>query len=52
MTTSMVQVWFETQEKFTVESQPHYLYSPRELSRWFDEELRSLEDEDARRLTS
>jgi dynein heavy chain 1 len=34
LTYSMVDVWFETQRRFTTETQPHYLYSPRELTRW------------------
>ena len=34
LTAAMVDFWFETAKHFTVESQPHYLYSPRELTRW------------------
>ncbi|CAD7970789.1 unnamed protein product [Amoebophrya sp. A120] len=31
---AMVDFWVESAKKFTTEMQPHYLYSPRELTRW------------------
>ncbi|RHY29832.1 hypothetical protein DYB32_004823 [Aphanomyces invadans] len=34
LTDSMVEIYMKNQTKFTAESQPHYIYSPRELSRW------------------
>jgi dynein heavy chain 1 len=34
LTEAMVDVYCETQSKFTPEMQPQYFYSPRELSRW------------------
>lgn len=34
LTRAMVQFYRDSQKQFTVEKQPHYLYSPRELSRW------------------
>ncbi|XP_055327511.1 dynein heavy chain, cytoplasmic-like [Paramacrobiotus metropolitanus] len=34
LTTAMVEFYLESQEKFTQEMQPHYIYSPRELTRW------------------
>ena len=34
MTNTMVQFWRESAQKFTSDQQPHYLYSPRELTRW------------------
>lgn len=34
MTNVMVQFWRESAKKFTSDQQPHYLYSPRELTRW------------------
>ncbi|KAI9911312.1 hypothetical protein PsorP6_009030 [Peronosclerospora sorghi] len=34
LTDSMVDVYDSNQKKFTAEIQPHYIYSPRELSRW------------------
>ena len=30
----MVQFYLESQTRFTPEIQPHYVYSPRELTRW------------------
>lgn len=30
----MIDVYSETQIHFTPNQQPHYLYSPRELTRW------------------
>lgn len=34
LTKAMVQVYLESQQRFTPEIQPHYVYSPRELTRW------------------
>ena len=31
---AMVQFWVESAKHFTTDMQPHYLYSPRELTRW------------------
>jgi dynein heavy chain 1 len=34
LTKAMVQFYLESQARFTVKIQPHYVYSPRELTRW------------------
>ncbi|KAI4119433.1 MAG: hypothetical protein LQ345_000679 [Seirophora villosa] len=34
LTKAMVQFYTESQARFTPEIQPHYIYSPRELTRW------------------
>ncbi|KAF2396617.1 cytoplasmic dynein-like protein 1 heavy chain 1 [Trichodelitschia bisporula] len=34
LTKAMVQVYSESQKRFTPDIQPHYVYSPRELTRW------------------
>ncbi|CAH0489695.1 unnamed protein product [Peronospora farinosa] len=34
LTDAMVDVYDSNQKKYTAEMQPHYVYSPRELSRW------------------
>lgn len=34
LTKSMVQLYLESQARFTLKIQPHYIYSPRELTRW------------------
>ena len=34
LTNAMVEFYLKTQEKFTVDMQPHYIYSPREMTRW------------------
>lgn len=34
LTKAMVQLYSESQKRFTPEVQPHYIYSPRELTRW------------------
>ncbi|KAF2754571.1 cytoplasmic dynein-like protein 1 heavy chain 1 [Pseudovirgaria hyperparasitica] len=34
LTKAMVQLYAESQKKFTPDIQPHYVYSPRELTRW------------------
>ncbi|RHY13104.1 hypothetical protein DYB25_007654, partial [Aphanomyces astaci] len=34
LTDAMVEVYMRNQTQFTAEAQPHYIYSPRELSRW------------------
>ncbi|KAL5116500.1 dynein heavy chain [Pleosporales sp. CAS-2024a] len=34
LTRAMVQLYAESQKRFTPDIQPHYVYSPRELTRW------------------
>ncbi|KKY18692.1 putative dynein heavy chain [Phaeomoniella chlamydospora] len=34
LTKAMVQLYLQSQAKFTPKIQPHYVYSPRELTRW------------------
>lgn len=34
LTKAMIQLYSESQKRFTAEIQPHYVYSPRELTRW------------------
>ncbi|KAK9422351.1 putative Dynein heavy chain [Seiridium unicorne] len=34
LTQAMVRFYLESQKKFTAKDQPHYVYSPRELTRW------------------
>ena len=34
LTNAMVDVYLASQEHFTQDDQPHYVYSPRELTRW------------------
>ncbi|KAL3439245.1 dynein heavy chain, cytoplasmic [Aspergillus tetrazonus] len=34
LTKAMVQFYLESQQRFTPKIQPHYVYSPRELTRW------------------
>jgi hypothetical protein len=34
LTAAMVEVYQKNQGKFTAEMHPHYIYSPRELSKW------------------
>ncbi|CZT42301.1 dynein heavy chain [Rhynchosporium secalis] len=34
LTKAMVQFYLESQKRFTPKIQPHYVYSPRELTRW------------------
>ncbi|KAL9625204.1 MAG: hypothetical protein Q9160_000606 [Pyrenula sp. 1 TL-2023] len=34
LTKAMVQLYLESQQQFTPKIQPHYVYSPRELTRW------------------
>lgn len=34
LTNAMVQFYLESQKRFTPKIQPHYVYSPRELTRW------------------
>ncbi|KAF2488243.1 dynein heavy chain, N-terminal region 2-domain-containing protein [Neohortaea acidophila] len=34
LTQAMIQVYLQSQKRFTPDIQPHYVYSPRELSRW------------------
>ena len=47
LTKAMVQLYLESQHRFTPKIQPHYVYSPRELTRWVRgiyEAIRPLED--------
>ncbi|KAF2838922.1 hypothetical protein M501DRAFT_1004768 [Patellaria atrata CBS 101060] len=47
LTKAMVQLYSESQRQFTPDIQPHYVYSPRELTRWVRgiyEAIRPLED--------
>lgn len=47
LTKAMVQFYLESQSRFTSSIQPHYIYSPRELTRWVRglyEAIRSLEN--------
>jgi len=50
----MVDFYTKSQEHFTADQQPHYIYSPRELTRWkyaINEALEALESlEDLVRL--
>lgn len=34
LTSAMVRLYLESQQRFTPKIQPHYVYSPRELTRW------------------
>lgn len=34
LTKAMIQLYIESQNRFTADIQPHYVYSPRELTRW------------------
>ena len=34
VTEAMIEVYADSQKRFTPDVQPHYIYSPRELSRW------------------
>ncbi|KAK4989517.1 dynein heavy chain [Elasticomyces elasticus] len=34
LTKAMIQLYLESQRRFTAAIQPHYVYSPRELTRW------------------
>ncbi|KAI1728166.1 dynein heavy chain and region d6 of dynein motor domain-containing protein [Ditylenchus destructor] len=34
LTEAMVEFYLRSQERFTQDDQPHYIYSPRELTRW------------------
>eukprot|EP00051_Salpingoeca_urceolata_P022681 m.374555 g.374555 ORF g.374555 m.374555 type:complete len:4634 (-) comp20005_c1_seq12:280-14181(-) len=47
ITDAMVDFFMLTQEKFTADMQPHYVYSPREMTRWYKgvgEALRPLDE--------
>ncbi|XP_014790579.2 cytoplasmic dynein 1 heavy chain 1 [Octopus bimaculoides] len=46
LTNAMVEFYLKSQERFTQDMQPHYIYSPREMTRWVRgicEALRPLE---------
>lgn len=34
LTNAMVEFYLQSQEHFTQDMQPHYVYSPREMTRW------------------
>lgn len=34
LTSAMVKLYLSSQERFTQDMQPHYVYSPREMTRW------------------
>lgn len=34
LTQAMIQVYLQSQKRFTPDIQPHYVYSPREMTRW------------------
>ncbi|CAF0789670.1 unnamed protein product [Didymodactylos carnosus] len=47
LTNAMVEFFLLTQEQFTAEQQPHYIYSPREMTRWvrgINEAVKPLQD--------
>ncbi|GAB7350693.1 hypothetical protein MBLNU459_g1254t2 [Dothideomycetes sp. NU459] len=47
LTKAMIQLYAESQKRFTADIQPHYVYSPRELTRWVRavyEAIRPLEN--------
>ncbi|CAF1453141.1 unnamed protein product, partial [Rotaria magnacalcarata] len=47
LTNAMVEFFLMTQEQFTVDQQPHYVYSPREMTRWvrgINEAIRHIKD--------
>jgi len=49
LTDSMVEFYTRSQQRFTADMQPHYIYSPRELTRWkyaIFEALGAVEDVD------
>lgn len=46
LTNAMVDFFLQSQKRFTIDMQPHYIYSPRELTRWvrgIHEALKPLE---------
>eukprot|EP00919_Chromeraceae_sp_WS-2016_P001806 GHVR01004377.1.p1 GENE.GHVR01004377.1~~GHVR01004377.1.p1 ORF type:complete len:4168 (-),score=965.61 GHVR01004377.1:131-12634(-) len=45
LTNSMVEFYLKSQQKFTSDMQPHYIYSPRELTRWKVAILEALRDQ-------
>ncbi|CAF3748715.1 unnamed protein product [Rotaria sordida] len=53
LTNAMVEFFLMTQEQFTVDQQPHYVYSPREMTRWvrgINEAIRNIQDLNAEGL--
>eukprot|EP01054_Gregarina_sp_Poly1_P003174 Gregarina_sp_Poly_1__3173@NODE_18_length_21885_cov_39_980383_g16_i0_p1_GENE_NODE_18_length_21885_cov_39_980383_g16_i0NODE_18_length_21885_cov_39_980383_g16_i0_p1_ORF_typecomplete_len4767_score865_14AAA_6/PF12774_7/1_5e149AAA_6/PF12774_7/8_3e02AAA_6/PF12774_7/9_7DHC_N2/PF08393_13/4_2e02DHC_N2/PF08393_13/9_6e02DHC_N2/PF08393_13/4_6e02DHC_N2/PF08393_13/2_6e02DHC_N2/PF08393_13/1_9e118AAA_8/PF12780_7/2_6e03AAA_8/PF12780_7/5_6e02AAA_8/PF12780_7/7_5AAA_8/PF12780_7/2_2e91DHC_N1/PF08385_12/1_1e85DHC_N1/P len=53
LTDAMVEFYTASQQNFTVDVQPHYIYSPRELSRWkvaLNEAIKERSDYNARDL--
>lgn len=55
LTAAMVTMYHESQLHYTPEQQPHYLYSPRELSRWsraIYEAIRTFEESELKRFST
>lgn len=50
LTDAMVEIYFKNQEKFTPDTAPQYIYSPRELSRWVRALYEAMEPLDAMNL--
>ncbi|XP_042240101.1 dynein heavy chain, cytoplasmic-like isoform X4 [Homarus americanus] len=53
LTNAMVEFYLQSQERFTQDMQPHYVYSPREMTRWVRgicEAIRPLETLDVEGL--
>ena len=53
LTSAMVEFYLQSQERFTQDMQPHYVYSPREMTRWVRgicEAIRPLENLDVEGL--
>ena len=53
LTNAMVEFYLMSQERFTQDMQPHYVYSPREMTRWVRgicEAIRPLETLDVEGL--
>lgn len=46
LTEAMVQVYSNNKKRFSADTAPHYVYSPRELSRWMRALFESLEQTD------
>ncbi|WFC97970.1 hypothetical protein MYAM1_000690 [Malassezia yamatoensis] len=51
LTTAMVNFYTESQRRFTAELQAHYIYSPRELTRWVRGLYRMLRQSDSINLS-
>uniref|UniRef100_A0A0G4FLJ2 Dynein heavy chain, cytoplasmic n=1 Tax=Chromera velia CCMP2878 TaxID=1169474 RepID=A0A0G4FLJ2_9ALVE len=46
LTTAMVEFYTQSQKRFVVDMQPHYIYSPRELTRWKVAIFEAIRDND------